>query len=234
MKKIKIVNPTKRIEKLTEALAEGDRKTVNYEFQLIKNELLRQKRSAQYYEKNYNDVRSNVAKAQIKTLNANLDLINQYQKMANEYVRNPAKIRLNKSIANLNLIDQKFTAIRKETQKSKTTIVNIKAEQKTEKLFTNLFMNNDVYNSAEIIRLGKEVEKILPTFDIMIAIKGAFAKDYHYNSGDEQEELMNSILVGEGALQNQIAEATLNDEDYNTLKSLYERIYSEIESGVNR
>lgn len=234
MKKINIVNPTKRIEKLTEALAEGDRKTVNYEFQLIKNELLRQKRSAQYYEKNYNDVRSNVAKAQIKTLNANLDLINQYQKMANEYVRNPSKIRLNKSIANLNLIDQKFTSLRKETQKSKTTVVNIKAGQKTEKLFNNLFMNNDVYNSSEIIRLGKEVEKILPNFDIMTAIKGAFSKDYHYNSGDEQEELMNSILVGEGALQNQIAEATLNDKDYETLKSLYEKIYTEINSGVNR
>ena len=230
MKKINLVNPTTRMERLTQALAQGDKKAVNYEFLLIKQELNKQKRSAQYYLNQYDDARANVARAQLKSLNADMERIKKTQKLVNEYIRNPSKIRVNTAVANLNLIDKQLIDVRNVQRQAKETIVNIKHGEKVEILFTRVFMNNEVYNSAAILAIGKKIQKILPNFNLEMSIKAAFDVDKHFTSGDEQEAIINTAIKGDLGLQGYIERNAnkLSNDEISELKEYYNELMTEM------
>lgn len=230
MKRIEIINPTRTIDKLTKALAEGDKRTVNYEFTVLKRELQKQKRSAQYYEKTYSDTRSAAASAQLKSINANLDYINQAQKMANEYIRNPKNIRLNKTVANLNLIDLKYKQLRQEAQTYKTTIINIRATEKVEVLFTRLFLENENYNSERILSIAEEIKNILPFYDFEQVIRKTFDRAEHYDSGDEHAYIINEAIKGSLADTISSMKNNISSDDYEKLEDYYSEILNIMEA----
>lgn len=230
MKKINVVDPTARIERLTAALAAGERANVNYELTLIKNELQRQKRSAKYYQERYDDARANVARAELESIERNLVIVKNAEKLAREYLKNPSKIRLNSTITKLNLVDKRIHEIRNIQRETKQTIISIKYGEKVNILFTRLFINNEVYNSERVFAIGREIKKILPDFDLRSMIKRSFDVDKHFNSGDEQDAIINTAIRGERGLAGAIERnrQRLSRDEIERLQGLYNELMQEM------
>lgn len=229
MKKIDVVNATPRIERLTQALAEGNTKSAKLEAYLMRAELNRRKRSAKYYANRYSDARGEVAKAQLKSIERDLATVRNAEKLITRYGKNPSKIRLNSTIVNLNKVDQTIREVNM-LRIRKTNIIKVKAEEKVDVLFTRLFLNNEVYDSTAIFAIGEKIKKILPDFDLQGLIRASFDVAKHFNSGDEQEAIVTTAITGHFGLYGTIQRErqNLTSDQLDKLQQYYDDLMNEM------